>query len=133
MSLGKFSEEPEAPANPADKMTASDSLAQLENLPLDEINSFNSLHPESIQAITYSQLMDVVEKLERKAGVSITQGPLPILIHTKNEAYEAISDIMSYRIGQVYLVRNRIKKHQIETLGQLVAAIRSLEKIAELE
>lgn len=116
-----------------DKMTASDSLTQLENLPLDKIDSFNSLHPKPIQAITYSQLMDVIEELEHEAGVSITQGPLPILTHTKNEAYEAINDIMFYRIGQVRIVRAVIKGHQIKTLGQLVATIRSLEEIAELE
>lgn len=116
-----------------DKMTASDSLAQLENLPLDKIDNFNSLHPKPIRAVTYSQLMDVIEELEYEAGVSMTQGPLPILTHTKNEAYEAIRDIMFYRIGQVHIVRGVIKEHQIETLGQLVATIRSLETIAELE
>jgi hypothetical protein len=115
------------------KMTASDSLAQLENLPLDRIDSFNSLHPKSIQAVTYLQLMNIIEELEHESGVSITQGPLPILTHTKNEAYEAIKDIMFYRIGQVRLVRGVIKEQQIKTLGQLVATIRSLEKIAELE
>ena len=114
-------------------MTASDSLAQLKDLSLDKINSFNDLHPKSIQAVTYSQLMDVVEELEHEAGVSITQGPLPILTHTKNEAYEAIQGIMFCRIGQVRIVRGVIKGHRIKTLGQLVATIRSLEKIAELE
>lgn len=116
-----------------ENMTASDAFAQLQDLPLNKIYNFNNLHPNSIQAVTYSQLMDVIEELEAEAEVSMTQGPLPNLPHSKIEAYEAIKDILFYRLGQLRLVRNVIKGHQIETLGQLVAVIRSLEKIAELD
>ena len=116
-----------------EQVEATNNLKQLASHPLDKIHDISNYDPRLDQGTTYVQLMEVIEDIEEEAGLSITQGPLPLLTHTKNEAYEAVEDIMFYRIGQVRMVRAVIKEHQIETLGQLVATIRSLEEIAELE